>query len=158
MTNPVSENTLITVLGDLVSVNHRLTRVAARAAGGGESPAIWRTLSVLTSSGAIRLGELAELSRVSQPTATKLVDGLVTRGWVERRADERDARATRIAITAAGTAALGEWRSQLAAALLPLFADLSESEADTIATAIDIVRERVDRQELIAQKEVEHGE
>ena len=43
---------LTDILGDLVSVNHRLTRVAARAARGTESPAVWRTLSVLLSTGA----------------------------------------------------------------------------------------------------------
>ena len=77
------------LLGDLVSVNHRLTRVAARAARGSESPALWRTLSVLLSTGPIRLGELADLSRVSQPTATKLVAGLVARGWAERTSGAR---------------------------------------------------------------------
>lgn len=158
MTDPVAENALTAVLGDLVSVNHRLTRVAARAAGSGESPAIWRTLSALSTNGPIRLGELAELSRVSQPTATKLVNGLVARGWAERRPDERDARAIRIGITAEGSAALVQWRSQLATALLPLFVDLSESETDTIARAVEILRARVDLQELITKKEAARRE
>jgi DNA-binding MarR family transcriptional regulator len=135
------------ILGDLVAVNHRITRVAAVAAGSTESPAVWRTLSVLEASGPIRLGELAELSRVAQPTATKLVAGLVERGWVERQGDPTDARATRIAATDAGIAAKQAWRNKLADALLPLFDDLTAEEIHTLEQAVTIVRDRVDLRE-----------
>ncbi|MCU1445970.1 MarR family transcriptional regulator [Cryobacterium sp.] len=138
---------LTDILGDLVSVNHRLTRVAARAAQGSESPAVWRTLSVLLTSGPIRLGELADLSRVSQPTATKLVGGLAARGWIERTGDPADARVSRTSITDAGTAALIAWRTELAAALLPYFADLSAADVDTLERAVAILRDRVEATE-----------
>lgn len=135
------------LLGDLVSVNSRLTRVAAHAAGGSESPAVWRTLSVLRTSGPIRLGALATLSRVSQPTATKLVTALEQRGWVTKVSDPTDSRATQTAITAAGETALSDWRDQLATALFPLFSDLSAAELDTLRSATDILRARVERSE-----------
>jgi len=138
------------VLGDLVSVNHRLTRVAARAARGTESPALWRTLSVLLSTGPIRLGELADLSRVSQPTATKLVGGLVARGWIERTSDAADARVSLIASTPAGEAALMAWRTELAEALLPYFADLPAADVDTLERAVAILRDRVEATERMA--------
>ena len=193
------------ILGDLVSVNHRLTRVAARAARGTESPALWRTLSVLRSTGPIRLGELADLSRVSQPTATKLVGGLVARGWIERTSDPDDARVSLIAGTPAGEAALaawrteladlsrvsqpsatklvgglvargwiertsdaadarvsliastpaGEaalmaWRTELAEALLPYFADLPAADVETLERAVAILRDRVEATERMA--------
>src|SRR3954469_17921900 len=92
-------------LGDLVVASHRLTRLGARVTGSTESPATWRTLSVLQSSGAMRLGELASNSRVSQPTMTKLVRNLVESEWVKRIADTDDARAWQIAITPKGAAA-----------------------------------------------------
>jgi DNA-binding MarR family transcriptional regulator len=135
------------ILGDLVSVNHRLTRIAARAAHGSESPAVWRTLSVLLTSGPIRLGELAERSRISQPTTTKLVAGLLSRGWIERRIETTDARASRISITPAGVGAVNDWRSELATALLPSFADLSPADIDTLARAVEILQARVDATE-----------
>ncbi|TFC51886.1 MULTISPECIES: MarR family winged helix-turn-helix transcriptional regulator [unclassified Cryobacterium] len=138
------------ILGDLVSVNHRLTRVAARAARGTESPALWRTLSVLLSSGPIRLGDLAERSRVSQPTATKLVGSLVDRGWVERAGDPDDARASLIASTPAGVAALIAWRTELVAALLPYFADLPIDDVGTLERAVAILRDRVEAGERMA--------
>jgi DNA-binding MarR family transcriptional regulator len=131
------------LLGDLFAVSHRLTRVAARAAGGKESPAVWRTLSVLSGTGPMRLGELAELSRVSQPTATNLVATLVARGWVERQADASDARVSVIRITPGGEEALAEWRDALATAMLPLFSSLPESDLETLEKAVTIMRERV---------------
>jgi len=138
------------ILGDLVSVNHRLTRVAARAARGSESPAVWRTLSVLLSTGAIRLGELADLSRVSQPTMTKLVANLVDRGWIDRQSDPGDARVSRTAITPEGEAALVAWRTELAAALLPYFADLPAADVETLERAVAILRDRVEVTERMA--------
>lgn len=132
------------ILGDLVAVNHRLTRVAATAVGSTESPAVWRTLSVLETSGPIRIGELAELSRVAQPTATKLVVGLIERGWVERRPDPTDARATRIAATEKGIAAQLQWRAKLAEALVPLFDDLTAEDIRILERAVAMLRERVD--------------
>ena len=138
------------VLGDLVSVNHRLTRVAARAARGTESPALWRTLSVLASTGPIRLGELADLSRVSQPTATKLVGSLVARGWIERTSDPADARVSLVAGTPAGRAALLAWRTELADALMPSFADLPAADVETLERAVAILRDRVEVTERMA--------
>lgn len=140
---------LRSLLGDLVAVNHRLTRLAARATGSSESPAVWRTLSVL-SAGPMRLGELAELSRVAQPTATKLVSNLHARGWVERLADPADARATQTAITAAGAAALAGWRDELAGAMLPLFADLGADDIAVLQRAVEIIRERADAAAALA--------
>jgi len=138
------ESDLHHVLGDLVVVNHRLTRVAARAAGGTESPALWRTLSVLRSNGPMRLGALAESSRVSQPTATNLVATLAERGWVHRSADPTDARASLIEVSDAGLAALNAWRDELTTALMPLFDDLSVDEVETLRRAVGILAARVD--------------
>ncbi|TFC43173.1 MarR family transcriptional regulator [Cryobacterium sp. TMT1-21] len=136
--------TLLDLLGDLITVNHRVTRLAAQAANGTESPAVWRTLSVLRQTGPIRLGELAVRSRVSQPTATKLVSHLAERGWAERLADPLDARAARTRVTASGEAALAAWRTELATALLPLFSDLPAADVEVLERAIAILRERVD--------------
>ncbi|MBH0082926.1 MarR family winged helix-turn-helix transcriptional regulator [Salinibacterium sp. SWN167] len=137
-------SSLLSLLGDLVSVNQRLTRLAARATGSSESPAVWRTLSVLNSGGPMRLGELAELSRVAQPTATKLVSNLTERGWVNRLPDPDDARASQIAVTTAGADALIAWRDELAGAMLPLFADLDTDDVAVLRRAVEIIGQRAD--------------
>jgi DNA-binding MarR family transcriptional regulator len=139
-TDPVE---LHQTLGDLVVASHRLTRLAARVTGSTESPATWRTLSVLQASGAMRLGELAAHSRVSQPTMTKLVRNLVESEWVKRIADTDDARAWQIALTPKGEKALKDWRDELSAALVPMFADLTEDELEALRSAVRIVGSRV---------------
>ncbi|WP_431279505.1 MarR family winged helix-turn-helix transcriptional regulator [Leifsonia poae] len=131
-------------LGDLVVASHRLTRLAARVTGNTESPATWRTLSVLNGSGAMRLGELAANSRVSQPTMTKLVRNLVESEWVKRIADTDDARAWQIAITPKGAKALQDWRDELTSALIPMFADLSEDEVAALRRTVEIIGSRVE--------------
>jgi len=131
-------------IGDLVVAAHRLARLAAQVTGSTESPATWRTLSVLQSSGPMRLGELATQSRVSQPTMTKLVRNLVEAEWVKRIADTADARAWQIAITGKGTDALQTWRDELSAALAPMFADLSDDELAAMRTTVEIIGSRVD--------------
>ncbi len=135
---------LATVLGELIAASNKLTRMAAQLTEGAESPAIWRTLSALRAGGSMRLGELAAQSRVAQPTMTKLVHSLVERGWVQRIADPADARATLLAATASGTAAMEAWRTELVAAILPNFAGLSADEIATIARAVALVQDRLD--------------
>lgn len=137
-------NDLHETLGDLVVASHRLTRLAARVTGSTESPATWRTLSVLQSSGAMRLGELASNSRVSQPTMTKLVRNLVESEWVKRIADTDDARAWQIAITATGSAALQAWRDALSDALVPMFADLTPDELAAMRCTVEVIASRVE--------------
>ncbi|MDN4599262.1 MarR family winged helix-turn-helix transcriptional regulator [Leifsonia virtsii] len=132
------------IIGDLVVAAHRLARLAAQVTGSTESPATWRTLSVLQSSGPMRLGELASQSRVSQPTMTKLVRNLVDAEWVKRIADADDARAWQIAVTPKGVEALQTWRDELSAALVPMFSDLSEAEVAAMRTTVEIIGSRVD--------------
>src|SRR6478609_9780649 len=138
------DNELHEILGDLVVTSHRLARLAARVTGNTESPATWRTLSVLQTSGPMRLGELASNSRVSQPTMTKIVRNLVDAEWVKRIADSDDARAWQIAITAKGADALQTWRDELSSALVPMFADLSDDELAAMRSTVEIIGSRVD--------------
>ncbi|MFB2556509.1 MarR family winged helix-turn-helix transcriptional regulator [Herbiconiux liangxiaofengii] len=144
MTNEIPTPELQNLLSDLVSVTHRLTRIAAQATGESTSPATWRTLSVLSSFGPMRLGELAKQSRVSQPTMTKIVANLNEVEWIRRIADVDDARAWQIALAPKGIKALAEWRAKLGAALAPLFDDLDHEEIDVISRAVDLLHECTD--------------
>jgi DNA-binding MarR family transcriptional regulator len=132
------------LLSDLVSVTHRLTRIAAQATGESTSPATWRTLSVLSTFGPMRLGELAKQSRVSQPTMTKIVANLNELEWIRRIADVDDARAWQIALAPKGMRALAEWRDRLGQALAPMFDHLDHAELDTIGRALDLLHECTD--------------
>jgi DNA-binding MarR family transcriptional regulator len=54
--------------------------------------------------GPIRISELNRYVLLSQPALSRLVDRLVCRGLVERRADAADGRGVRLSLTAAGLA------------------------------------------------------
>ena len=135
---------LESILSDLVLANGRLVRMAAYTLGSAESPATWRTLSVLASSGPLRLGELAVRSRVSQPTMTKIVSGLAEQGHVTRVADATDARAWVIAITSQGGEALAAWCRELGRALAPHFTDARPEEIDALRVAVRLIKDRVE--------------
>ncbi|WP_323742986.1 MULTISPECIES: MarR family winged helix-turn-helix transcriptional regulator [unclassified Rathayibacter] len=140
---PPSEVSLSELLSDFVSVTHRLVRLAAQATDNQESQAVWRTLSVLLSIGPMRLGELANQSRVSQPTMTKIVKNLVDAGWLDRVADPVDARAWQICLAPAGAEALASWRTHLGEALTPIFADLAPGDRRVLERAVEIMHERL---------------
>lgn len=145
VTNEITHsNDLSELLSDLVSVTHRLTRIAAQATGETTSPATWRTLGVLSNFGPMRLGELAKQSRVSQPTMTKIVANLNEVEWIRRIADVDDARAWQIALAPKGIKALDEWRDRLGESLAPMFADLDRDQIDVISRAIDLLHECTD--------------
>jgi DNA-binding MarR family transcriptional regulator len=126
----------------LIVEANRLTRVAAQATGSTTPAAVWRTLSILSSDGSMRIGDLARASRVTQPTMTKLVQNLSEEELIYRIADVADSRAWLIAITAKGSKALDAWRIELGHALEPMFADLSADETRTLERALDIIASR----------------
>ena len=61
---------------EIVVAAHALTRIAALETRNEAPAAQWRTLSILQNEGPQRLGELATLSRVTQPGMTRLVGQL----------------------------------------------------------------------------------
>jgi DNA-binding MarR family transcriptional regulator len=132
-----------TTLVSLISSAHRVTRIAAQTTGDQTSPAVWRTLAILQNDGPMRLGELAQASRVAQPTMTKLVQNLASEDLVRRIADVEDARAWLIATTAKGERALQEWKVRLADAAAPFFAGLSDEEWRSLAAAAAVVEQRI---------------
>ena len=50
----------------------------------------------------ISIGQLAQVTVTKQPTITRLLDRMETRGYVERFAHESDRRVTMVRITSAG--------------------------------------------------------
>lgn len=127
-------------LGTALAVSAaRFTRLAARESGSGLPSATWRALAHLDEHGALRVGDLARLDRLSQPTATGLVQRLADTGLVVREADPDDARAVRVALTPAGRRALGEARDGVAAAFAPRLARLAATDLDLLARAVAVL-------------------
>jgi DNA-binding MarR family transcriptional regulator len=101
------------------------------------------------------VGELASSLGSSLPAMSRAVEGLSERGLVEREEDTSDRRVKRVCLTAAGRkvpAALNEGRLS---ALAELIEDLSEEEAQALATALEPIVEC--REEIAAQRPQRKG-
>jgi len=126
---------------ELLVVSARFTRLAARETPTAMPRALWRALAQLEELGPTRVSDLAAADRVSQPTATNLVQKLVVHGWAERTTDPDDARAVRVTITDAGRAALTESRDAAAAALAPRLGRLDPAALRTLEAGVEALRQ-----------------
>lgn len=118
---------------------HTLTRIASLDTRNEAPAAQWRTLSLLRDHGPQRLGDLARLSRVSQPGMTRLATQMVDAGLLARAADPDDSRVSVLSITERGAAALLEWHDVLRRALAPRFADLDDEDRAALHRTADIL-------------------
>ena len=122
---------------ELLVTSARFTRLAARETPTAMPRALWRALAQLEDLGPTRVSDLAAADRVSQPTATAVVQKLVEGGWVQRCPDPTDARAVRITITEAGRDALAQTREAAADALTPRLTRLDPETLRTLAAGIE---------------------
>jgi len=93
-------------------------------------------LRALATEGPLRVTELAEHEKVSQPTMTTIIDRLERDGRVRRRPDPADGRARRIEITAQGRRLLERRACRRAEALGARLADLSPADRDALTAAL----------------------
>lgn len=66
------------------------------------TPAEWMLLNLLAHAGSQRVGDIARLSRHDRTTITRVVDGLVRRGLLDRGRDPKDRRVVRVALSRRG--------------------------------------------------------
>ena len=130
------------ILETLLVSSTRLVRIAAQSTGSRTPSATWRTLGILDTDGPMRIGELAAVSRITQPGMTRLLATMVEEELVSRIADVDDSRAWLIRITPKGRAALADWRRQIAEALGPWFADLDQGEWAILERAVQLMADR----------------
>jgi long-chain acyl-CoA synthetase len=102
----------------------------------------YRLLVYLTL-GESKPSDLAPRLGVTRPSVTALVDGLVTRGFVERRHDEDDRRGVRHRVTAAGRDALTEADRAVDARLRDLASHLSAADAKKAMAGLALWNEAI---------------
>jgi MarR family transcriptional regulator, organic hydroperoxide resistance regulator len=122
-TDPATE--LSDALADFFRAARRARGRASRRPSDGVSLAQFNVLDPLLD-GPLTVGQVAEAAGVAPPTATRMLDGLVERGFVSRAADAADRRAVIMSLTPAGrraaTAKAREYdrlRKQVGAVLEP---------------------------------------
>ena len=134
--------TTTTGLGaELLSVVARLNRLANQRARIPLPFAQARLLSTIEDQGTARISDLAALDHCSQPTMTTQVRRLEDAGMVSRVADPGDARAVLISITEEGKATLARVRADRAAAVDPYLARLDDTQRETLADAVAVLRD-----------------
>lgn len=84
----------------------------------------------------LSLGEGAELVHVSLPAASRTVEDLVRRGYVERREDSDDRRMKRIRLTDTGRAAIRRLNAARLSGLEQFVQSLDEPERAALAAAL----------------------
>ncbi|WP_345802952.1 MarR family transcriptional regulator [Microbacterium sp. AZCO] len=127
----------------LIVAAHALTRVAALETRNETPAAQWRTLTILRDRGPLRVGEIASLSRVTQPGMTRLVGQMTEAGLIERSTDASDSRVTIVSVTPLGLEALDTWLVQLTAALAPHFEDLTDEEWSAVRTTAAVLSRKI---------------
>lgn len=133
----------------LLVAAHALTRVAALETRSETPSAQWRTLNILRDRGPLRVGELARLSRVTQPGMTRLVGQMADLGLIERSTDAADSRVTIVSVTPLGLEALSTWLVELTSALAPHFADLTDDEWDALRTTAAVLARKTAAAEVV---------
>jgi DNA-binding MarR family transcriptional regulator len=99
-----------------------------------------RLLAAIEDQGTARISDLAELDHCSQPTMTTQVRKLEDAGLVSRAPDPSDARAVLISITPHGVSTLAQVRAARSAAIDPYLERLDESDRQTLADAVRVMR------------------
>lgn len=116
-----------------------LRRLRRQDAALGLTPARASALSVLVFGGPLRLGALARLEGVSNPTMSRIVSALVAAGLARRTLDRDDARAALLQATAKGRRMLLRGRELRLAALVELLQGLPDQDVRTLSDATAIL-------------------
>lgn len=103
-------------------------------------PATWpriETLQFIADHHAPKMKEVAEYLSITAPSATALVNGLVTRGLVVHRVDPSDRRSTRLELTQKGKTELKRITTRGIRLLSGLFGTLSPTELATFTATLE---------------------
>ena len=69
---------------------------------------LWRVLAVLRAYGTMTIGQIAHATAIEQPTVSRVVAQLASKGWVERETRRHDSRYVHVTLTREGGKALAE--------------------------------------------------
>jgi DNA-binding MarR family transcriptional regulator len=122
--------------GELRTVSGRLARWLRRNDNSGLTAGMLSVLGLVFREGPQRMSDLALREGVAGPTMTRLVDGLVGRGLVERVLDADDARIVRVAATPLGDKQIRVSREEREGALAERLASLTVAERAAIRRAL----------------------
>lgn len=123
--DPTAE--LLLALESAISRYNQVVRRTIEESGDAESLTVpqYRCLQVIAARGVTLITRLARELRVTVPTMTSRLDGLVERGLVQRQPDPASRRQIRVSLTPAGALVLERYRALIDGALRALLAPLT---------------------------------
>jgi DNA-binding MarR family transcriptional regulator len=110
----------------------------------------FRTLMRLHRQAGCNLSDLADDIGVSPPAMSKLIDGLVERGLVERSLDAADRRRLELAVSPDGRRALDRLRQSIVARVAGTLAVLSAAERTALHAAMSTLESALQAKEVLA--------
>jgi MarR family transcriptional regulator for hemolysin len=102
----------------------------------GLTQAQWRAIAQLSREEGIKQVVLAERLEVKPITLARLVDRLEAAGWVKRRADREDRRATRLYLTAKSQPILSVMASRVSETLAEALGDVTAAGREQLVEAL----------------------
>ena len=134
------DDDLHTLGEDLITTSARVVRWVPKSNEFTLSLAAARILARLNDNGPTRISELAVAERCSQPTITNHIKRMEAAGFVERRVDERDARAWMIELTTRGEKELQVLRDSLGTGIEPYLAKMSRRDLKALREGVEAMR------------------
>ncbi len=110
----------------------------------GLDQALADALSVLCQQGPLRMGELAELLRITPASTTRAVACLVDRGFAERVKAVDDQRSIMVSSTKDGIAMYQAYSEVISAALTEMLSEFDDDERDRLADFLERFATAVD--------------
>ena len=126
---------------DTVPMIMRLIRQHMRRHRSGLSVPQFRTLCYATTYSGCSLSAVADFIGLSLPAMSRLVDGLVGSGLMERCTCDDDRRQVRLSVTPAGQTTIKEARQLAQDRLEKVLSGLSRGQRAAVATTMNILRD-----------------
>ena len=109
----------------------------------GLTRAQWRVMTRLNRLESCTQTELATELEIEKPTLGKLIERLEAKGWVERRADENDARSKRLFLTAAALPLLAEMTERADEVIEGVFAGIGVDESARLRETLSRIKDNL---------------
>ena len=123
----------------------RMARRLRQESDPGLTPSQLAALATIESHGPLTPSDLAQIERISRPSATRILRGLVDAGLVDRRPDPADGRSALVEIEERGRKLLNRLRSRKNAYLSRRLAGLEPEELETLDRAAGILERLLER-------------
>jgi DNA-binding MarR family transcriptional regulator len=108
------------------------------------NPSQWRVLSVLRAYGMLNIGQIADLTLMEQPTVSRVVAQLESKGGVSRTPSAADARVTEVALTAKGVEAFNHIIPTALRHQQQAFEGFTAKELDTLKRLLSKIEKNIE--------------